>query len=112
MRRPATRKIGAYTRAEIERRCRRGKKRAQIKPATLQKQPRRAEREQEPAKRTIVATRTFDVDGKRYGVIYADPPWRFEPDSHETGVDFGSGLVGWRYDGSPAHARRLVRQCP
>lgn len=25
--------------------------------------------------------------GKRYGVIYADPPWRFEPYSRETGMD-------------------------
>lgn len=24
---------------------------------------------------------------KRYGVIYADPPWRFEPYSRETGMD-------------------------
>jgi N6-adenosine-specific RNA methylase IME4 len=47
----------------------------------LTKADRRAERERElGAKQTALPT-------KKYGVIYADPEWRFEPWSRETGMD-------------------------
>jgi N6-adenosine-specific RNA methylase IME4 len=81
------RKSGAYTRAEIQRRYRRRKKQAQRDPGTVRKQERRAEREYELAARTIASAQALGVDGKRYGVILADPPWRFEPYSRETGMD-------------------------
>jgi hypothetical protein len=42
---------------------------------------RRAEREQKLAECAIT------LPGKRHGVIYADPEWRFEPRSRETGMD-------------------------
>jgi N6-adenosine-specific RNA methylase IME4 len=45
------------------------------------KSERRAEREQE------LATKQIDLPKKRYGVILADPEWRFEPYSRETGMD-------------------------
>ena len=45
------------------------------------KKERRTERE-----RTLGAKQMAMPD-KRYGVIYADPPWRFEPYSRETGMD-------------------------
>jgi len=48
---------------------------------TKVKQRRRTEREMELG----TEIRQFDAD--RYGVIYADPPWRFEPYSRETGMD-------------------------
>jgi N6-adenosine-specific RNA methylase IME4 len=49
--------------------------------ATQVKQTRRAEREQElAAKQAALPTR-------KYGVIVADPEWRFEPWSCETGMD-------------------------
>lgn len=49
------------------------------------KKSRRAEREHELADATLEASRAFG--SKLYGVIYADPPWRFEPWSRETGMD-------------------------
>jgi N6-adenosine-specific RNA methylase IME4 len=45
----------------------------------LLKKPRRAKRERAFAETT--------KQTKLYGVIYADPPWRFEPYSRETGLD-------------------------
>lgn len=44
----------------------------------------RAEREHDLADRTI--EQSLGVDGKLYGVIYADPPWNFETHS-ENGMD-------------------------
>jgi N6-adenosine-specific RNA methylase IME4 len=41
----------------------------------------RARREQE------LGAKQLALPDKRYGVIYADPPWRFEPYSRETGMD-------------------------
>lgn len=52
---------------------------------TEEKQHRRAEREAELAAATIAAAK--QLGKKRYGVIYADPPWRFEPYSRDTGMD-------------------------
>jgi hypothetical protein len=49
------------------------------------KAARRAEREQGLAVTTRAAAEALGQ--KFYNVIYADPPWRFEPYSRETGVD-------------------------
>jgi N6-adenosine-specific RNA methylase IME4 len=46
-----------------------------------EKRERRDQRERE------LAERTRALPDKRYGVIYADPEWRFEPWSRETGMD-------------------------
>ena len=48
---------------------------------TALKKERRASRERE------LAAKIRTLPGKRYGVILADPPWRFEPYSRETGMD-------------------------
>ena len=50
-----------------------------------EKKTRRAERERELAEATHAAAKS--LGRKRYGVIYADPPWSFEPYSRETGMD-------------------------
>jgi N6-adenosine-specific RNA methylase IME4 len=42
----------------------------------------RAQREQE-----LAASQTAGFGDKRYGVLYADPPWRWEPRSRDTGMD-------------------------
>src|SRR5215471_15105036 len=47
---------------------------------TAAKRKRREEREAE------LGARQRALPDKRYGVIYADPPWRFEPYSRETGM--------------------------
>jgi hypothetical protein len=49
--------------------------------ATLAKQARRAELEAE------LGGRILALPDKRYGVIYADPPWTFAPYSRATGSD-------------------------
>jgi N6-adenosine-specific RNA methylase IME4 len=48
---------------------------------TMVKQRRRADRE------TALGTEIRQFAPSTYGVIYADPPWRFEPWSRETGMD-------------------------
>jgi N6-adenosine-specific RNA methylase IME4 len=48
---------------------------------TLAKAARRA------AKESALAAKILALPNKRYGVIVADPPWRFEPYSRETGMD-------------------------
>lgn len=48
---------------------------------TSDKRERRAEKE------AALAARILALPDRRYGVIYADPPWRFEPRSRETGMD-------------------------
>ena len=45
----------------------------------------RSEKERSLANATLVASR--QIGHQLYGVIYADPPWRFEPYSRETGMD-------------------------
>lgn len=45
----------------------------------------RAEREQELAEQAKTASAA--IGHRVYGVIYADPPWRFEPFSRESGLD-------------------------
>lgn len=58
-------------------------------PATQMRQEakriRRAEREEELAEVTERVSKK--LNRKLYSVIYADPPWRFEPRSRETGMD-------------------------
>ncbi|OAF05444.1 hypothetical protein AYJ54_00630 [Bradyrhizobium centrolobii] len=49
--------------------------------AATDKKERRAERERE------LAARQTALPDKRYGVIYADPEWRFEVYSRDTGMD-------------------------
>jgi N6-adenosine-specific RNA methylase IME4 len=49
------------------------------------KQRRRAQREAELADATKAASE--DRGTQLFGVIYADPPWRFEPYSRDTGMD-------------------------
>jgi N6-adenosine-specific RNA methylase IME4 len=48
---------------------------------TQDKQARRAARE------SALAAKQLALPDRRYGVIVADPPWRFEPYSRETGMD-------------------------
>jgi N6-adenosine-specific RNA methylase IME4 len=52
----------------------------------LLKNPRRQQREVELAEKTRKAMAKLN-NGKLYNVIYADPPWRFEPYSRDTGMD-------------------------
>lgn len=47
----------------------------------------RAKREQELAERTAKANELLENGERLYSVIYADPPWRFEPYSRDTGMD-------------------------
>lgn len=49
------------------------------------KKERRSQLEIDLAQRTVNLSQRLRE--KRYGVIYADPPWRFEPYSRETGMD-------------------------
>jgi N6-adenosine-specific RNA methylase IME4 len=51
----------------------------------LVKRTARDDRERNLATATVEASRTLGT--KLYGVIYADPPWRFEPYSRDTGMD-------------------------
>ena len=51
----------------------------------LVKKPMREQREAALAERTIAASRKLGT--KLFSVIYADPPWRFEPYSRVTGMD-------------------------
>lgn len=51
----------------------------------LEKQERRRQREAELAAATVNASLALGTE--LYGVIYADPPWRLEPWSRETGMD-------------------------
>jgi N6-adenosine-specific RNA methylase IME4 len=48
---------------------------------TLDKAARRAERER------VLGAKQRAMPTRKYGVIYCDPPWRFEPYSRETGMD-------------------------
>jgi N6-adenosine-specific RNA methylase IME4 len=85
MARPPIRKKGAFTGRERTRRWRQRLKRNNPDPKTVAKRARRAEREQALAAATLAASEALGV--RLYGVIYADPPWRFEPYSTETGMD-------------------------
>ena len=52
---------------------------------TRKQQMRRADREEELAEK--IADASYAVGHQVYGVIYADPPWRMEPYSRETGLN-------------------------
>jgi N6-adenosine-specific RNA methylase IME4/ParB-like chromosome segregation protein Spo0J len=56
-----------------------------VSAKTAAKNQKRAAREAALAARTKAVS--SELGAKRYGVIYADPPWRFEPWSRETGMD-------------------------
>lgn len=81
MGRPATRKSGAYTRAEIQRRYRRRQKQARIDPRTLEKQQRRAERER------LLGAKQLALPDIKFGVVVEDFEWDFEVYSRDTGMD-------------------------
>jgi N6-adenosine-specific RNA methylase IME4 len=51
------------------------------------KRVRREQRERAMAERTIAASQALVRTAPLYGVIFADPPWRFEPRSRITGMD-------------------------
>jgi N6-adenosine-specific RNA methylase IME4 len=57
------------------------RKKALENPRVKQKQERRAEREAE------LGAKQLALPDRKYGVIVADPEWRFEPWSRETGLD-------------------------
>jgi N6-adenosine-specific RNA methylase IME4 len=78
MGRPPLKKSGAMTATERQMRWR-------ARLPLRQKQQRRAAKEAELAKATIEASTVLGT--KLYGVICADPPWRFEPYSRATGLD-------------------------
>jgi N6-adenosine-specific RNA methylase IME4 len=81
--RPPLKKSGAMTNAERQRRWRkeRAKEAKLANPKLKAKQERRATRERE------LAGKILALPGTRYGVIVADPEWRFEPWSRATGMD-------------------------
>ena len=51
------------------------------------KPEKREQRERAMAERTIAASQALARAAPLYGVIFADPPWRFEPRSRITGMD-------------------------
>ena len=59
--------------------------RAKMKGAV--KRTQRDQRERAMAERTIAASQALVRTTPLYGVIFADPPWRFEPYSRITGLD-------------------------
>jgi N6-adenosine-specific RNA methylase IME4 len=81
--RPPIRKSGAMTNAERQRRWRkeRAKEAKLANPKLRAKQERRATRERELAGKILALPTT------RFGLIVADPEWRFEPWSRATGMD-------------------------
>jgi N6-adenosine-specific RNA methylase IME4 len=54
---------------------------------TLNKQLRRALRERELAEAIVKTERGLAVENRRFAVILADPPWRWQPYSRVTGMD-------------------------
>jgi N6-adenosine-specific RNA methylase IME4 len=74
---------------EFEKQVEAAKRKAVASITTTQtadmKKQRRADRERQLAARTIAASAA--LGRKTFGVIYADPPWRFEPYSRDTGMD-------------------------
>ncbi len=73
----------ALTPTERQRRWRRKKRRLETGAA---KRGKRAAREQAMAEH-IPSARDELLSAPLFGVIYADPPWRFEPRSRVTGKD-------------------------
>jgi N6-adenosine-specific RNA methylase IME4 len=54
---------------------------------TIVKQFRRDQRQVDLAEKIEETARDLDAAPRSYGVILADPPWRFEPYSRDTGLD-------------------------
>jgi N6-adenosine-specific RNA methylase IME4 len=83
MGRPPIKKSGPMTATEHQRRWRRkvARERKLANPKLVAKQARRAEREAE------LGAKIKALPDRRYGVIVADPPWRFKVRSRETGLD-------------------------
>lgn len=83
MARPTLKKSGAMTNAERLRRRRRkvAREKKLENPKLIAKQMRRSERE------FALAGKILALPNKKYGVILADPEWRFEAWSRETGLD-------------------------
>jgi hypothetical protein len=81
--RPPLKKSGAMTNAERLRRHRQklAREAKLANPKLKAKHARRATRERE------LAGRILELPDKRYSVILADPEWRFEPWSRESGMD-------------------------
>jgi len=86
-RKPIGRK--AMTATERQQRRRTRLKKEAERAAKLEKgrvkRERRAQQEAELAAATIKASQA--IGSELYGVLYVDPPWRFEPYSRETGMD-------------------------
>ncbi|HWJ71914.1 MAG TPA: MT-A70 family methyltransferase [Kaistia sp.] len=59
--------------------------RAVVKEIRAEKQLEKKERRQ--SRERVLALQQRALPDRRYGVIYADPEWRFEPWSRETGMD-------------------------
>lgn len=53
-------------------------------PSAVKAAGKRASRDQ---REVVLAEKIQALPGKRYGLIFADPEWRFEPRSRETGMD-------------------------
>ena len=85
MGRPPLKATGAMTNAERLRRHRRkvAREKKLANPRLKAKQDRRAERERV----TALKIATMTLPSKQYGVFYADPEWRDEVWSRETGLD-------------------------
>ena len=79
------RKLGALSELEFEQAIETARGAiGKVVKAALQNEDKagtRAERERE------LGAKILAMPNKQYGVIYADPPWRFEPYSRETGMD-------------------------
>ncbi len=54
---------------------------------TIRSDEQAAKKERRQAREVELATRQAALPQKKYGIIYADPEWRFEPYSLETGMD-------------------------
>ena len=82
MGRPPIKKSGPMTATEHQRRWRRklAREKKLANPKLKAKQERREAHERETAAKILA------LPNKRYGVIYGDPEWRFEPWSRKTGM--------------------------
>lgn len=78
-------KLAAIPEPEFQRRLKERRKQDSKRVASLlrdaDKGARRAERE------VALAAKITAFTDRRYGVLYADPPWRFEPWSRDSGLD-------------------------
>jgi N6-adenosine-specific RNA methylase IME4 len=83
--RKSTRKKGAYTAAEKQKRYRQKLKRSRPDPMILAKRQRRQDREVALAEKTKRAAETLGT--RLYGVLYVDPPWDASFYSRETGMN-------------------------